>query len=46
MSHLGPEDGDRVKSAYGANFDRLAKIKAIYDPTNPFRVNDDIKPQR
>jgi FAD/FMN-containing dehydrogenase len=46
VNHLGPDDGDRVKSAYGANFDRLAQIKAIYDPGNLFKVNHNIKPQR
>jgi FAD/FMN-containing dehydrogenase len=40
-----PEDEtDRVKSAYGLNFDRLAALKAKYDPENLFRLNQNISP--
>ena len=41
-----PEDeGQRVaKGAYGANYERLAKLKAKYDPANLFRMNQNIKP--
>jgi len=41
-----PEDeGQRVaKGAYGANHERLAKLKAKYDPANLFRMNQNIKP--
>ena len=31
-------------AAYGANYDRLAKIKKTYDPTNFFRHNKNIAP--
>jgi FAD/FMN-containing dehydrogenase len=40
-----PEDEtDRVSGAYGANFDRLAALKAKYDPANLFRMNQNIRP--
>jgi len=40
-----PEDeGGRVEGAYGGNFARLAGIKAKYDPTNFFRLNQNIAP--
>lgn len=39
------EGEDRVKAAYRDNYDRLAAIKAKYDPNNLFRVNQNIKPQ-
>jgi len=45
VNYLGDEGEERVKAAYGANYDRLAKLKAKYDPDNLFRVNQNIKPQ-
>jgi FAD/FMN-containing dehydrogenase len=39
------EGADLVKAAYRDNYERLAKVKATYDPTNLFRVNQNIKPQ-
>ena len=46
VNFLGVGDGgeDRVKASYGPNFDRLAKIKAKYDPDNLFRVNRNVTP--
>jgi len=38
------EGEDRVKAAYGDNYQRLAQIKAKYDPHNFFHVNQNIKP--
>ena len=38
------EGQERVKASYGANYDRLAKIKAEYDPGNIFHVNQNIRP--
>jgi FAD/FMN-containing dehydrogenase len=41
-----PEDEDQRVSqgAYGANFERLAKLKTRFDPTNVFRQNMNIRP--
>ena len=39
------EDEERVKATYGSNFDRLAEIKAKYDPDNLFRSNRNIRPR-
>jgi FAD/FMN-containing dehydrogenase len=38
------EGDDRVRASYGANYDRLAQVKAEYDPGNLFHVNQNIKP--
>ncbi len=34
----------RVRGAYGSNYERLAVLKQRHDPTNLFRVNQNIKP--
>jgi hypothetical protein len=39
------EGQERVRASYGDNYDRLARIKAAYDPENLFRVNQNIEPQ-
>ena len=39
------EGQDRVKASYRDNYERLALIKAAYDPDNLFHVNQNIKPQ-
>jgi FAD/FMN-containing dehydrogenase len=38
------EGQQRVEAAYGENYERLAQIKAKYDPENVFHVNQNIKP--
>jgi FAD/FMN-containing dehydrogenase len=45
LNYLGNEGEERVRAAYGTNYDRLAKLKAKYDPNNLFCVNQNIKPQ-
>jgi hypothetical protein len=38
------EGQERVRASYRENYDRLARIKATYDPENVFRVNQNIQP--
>ncbi|WP_018622546.1 FAD-binding oxidoreductase [Spirosoma luteum] len=45
VNHLGGEDeATRVRAAYGPNYDRLVALKTKYDPTNFFRLNNNIAP--
>lgn len=45
VNFVGDEGSERVRAAYGqANYRRLAALKAIYDPHNVLRVNQNIKP--
>jgi FAD/FMN-containing dehydrogenase len=45
VGFLGDEGERRIREAYpGATWDRLAAIKGRYDPTNLFRLNQNIPP--
>jgi len=45
VNYLGDEGEDRVRNAYPAGkFERLVALKTKYDPTNLFRMNQNIKP--
>jgi len=44
VNFMMDEGQERVKASYRDNYERLAAIKRTYDPTNFFRVNQNIKP--
>jgi FAD/FMN-containing dehydrogenase len=45
LNYLGDDQSDdAIRAAYGPNYDRLAKVKATYDPDNVFRHNHNILP--
>ena len=44
VNALGVEGDDRVKEAYGENYQKLTELKRKYDPDNFFRMNQNIKP--
>jgi len=44
VNQLGDTSEELVRSAYGANYARLAEIKRKFDPENVLRLNQNIKP--
>jgi FAD/FMN-containing dehydrogenase len=44
VNDLSHDDADRVRTAYGSNYARLAALKKEYDPENFFRLNPNVKP--
>ena len=44
VNFMTQEEDQRVKEAYGDSFDRLVALKNKYDPSNFFRLNQNIQP--
>ena len=44
VNFMMDEGEERIKATYRDNYPRLASLKKKYDPTNLFRVNQNIKP--
>jgi Berberine and berberine like len=44
VNFMMDEGAERVKATYRGNYERLVRLKNMYDPTNLFRVNQNIKP--
>jgi FAD/FMN-containing dehydrogenase len=44
VNFMMEEGQGRVQATYRDNYDRLVAIKKKYDPTNFFRVNQNIRP--
>ena len=44
INFLTQDEGERIAFAYGATYKRLVALKTKYDPTNFFRMNQNIKP--
>jgi FAD/FMN-containing dehydrogenase len=44
VNNLGEEGEERVRQAYGPNYARLVDVKTMYDPTNLFAQNQNVRP--
>lgn len=44
VNFMTEEEGDRLESAYGSSYSRLVELKNRYDPSNLFRMNQNIRP--
>ncbi|MCD6725865.1 MAG: FAD-binding oxidoreductase [Solirubrobacteraceae bacterium] len=44
LNFIGDEGQDRVRAAFGDGYDRLSRIKSLYDPDNFFHLNQNIRP--
>ena len=44
VNNLNENEDNRVREAFGVNYDRLVQIKGRYDPTNVWRVNHNVAP--
>ena len=44
VNFMTQEETDRVGAAYGSSYERLRTLKRRYDPTNLFRLNQNIAP--
>jgi FAD/FMN-containing dehydrogenase len=44
LNFMMEEGEDRIRASYRGNYDRLAAVKAKYDPGNFFNVNQNIRP--
>jgi FAD/FMN-containing dehydrogenase len=44
VNFLDREPADRVRAAFGDNYERLVAVKTRYDPDNVFRVNQNVEP--
>jgi hypothetical protein len=44
VNFMMDEGQERIKATYRGNYDRLVAVENRYDPTNLFRVNQNIQP--
>ncbi|WP_332698918.1 FAD-binding oxidoreductase [Bosea sp. (in: a-proteobacteria)] len=44
INFMPADETERVREAYGASYQRLAELKRRYDPSNLFRMNQNVAP--
>ena len=44
VNHMAADEPERIRGAFGRNYERLLAVKRQYDPTNLFRLNHNIDP--
>ncbi len=45
VNFLSDEGEERIRAAYGKNYNRLVEIKTKWDPENVFHINKNIVPR-
>ena len=45
LNFIGDEGEDRIQAGFGDEYDRLAAVKAEWDPDNVFRQNHNVQPR-
>ena len=45
INFMPADEMDRVQEAYGGSYHRLATLKQRYDPSNLFRMNQNVTPR-
>jgi hypothetical protein len=46
INFMDGDDQTRIKANYRSNYERLAVVKAKYDPANLFHLNQNIQPAK
>jgi berberine-like enzyme len=44
VNYIAVDEPDRIRAAYGPNWDRLVRLKRRWDPDNVFHLNQNIDP--
>jgi FAD/FMN-containing dehydrogenase len=44
VNYVAEDESDRIRAAYGPNWDRLVALKRRWDPDNVFHLNQNIDP--
>jgi FAD/FMN-containing dehydrogenase len=44
VNYIAADEPERIRDAYGPNWDRLVALKRRWDPDNVFHLNQNIDP--
>src|SRR5205085_2777309 len=46
INFMGTEDDARAPENFGPSYERLRRVKSVYDPDNVFHLNQNVAPAR